>query len=56
LIKNFDPTWVFMEISPTPAVSPSQYAEMETFFSGLNFHLYLIDYDLDGHLDIVYVN
>jgi hypothetical protein len=29
---------------------------METFFSGLNFHIYLLDYDMDGYLDIVLPN
>ena len=55
LIKNFDPIWVYLEITPGPIVTDQHYQTLETLYSGsLNFHMYLIDYDLDGHLDIVY--
>jgi|LauGreDrversion4_2_1035121.scaffolds.fasta_scaffold179547_1 hypothetical protein len=45
-----------MEITSGPIVTPSQYHDMETYFSGLSFHIYLIDFDMDGKLDFVLPN
>ena len=53
MIKNFDPTWVLMEVTAAPIVNPQTYQNMETYYSGLSFHLYIIDYDQDGYNDFV---
>jgi hypothetical protein len=45
-----------MEITAGPIVSPQMYQDMETYFSGLNFHAYILDFDKDGYLDFVVPN
>lgn len=32
------------------------YLDMESYFSGLNFHAYILDFDKDGYLDFVLPN
>ena len=56
LVKNFDPLWIYVEITQTPVVTLAHYRIMETFFSGLNFHLYCLDLDQDGFIDLVLPN
>ena len=56
MLKNFDPIWVFMELTQTAIITKEHYQIMETYFSGLNFHVYLLDYDGDGYLDIILPN
>jgi hypothetical protein len=54
VIKNYDPLWVYLEITPSGIVTSEHYLLMETMYSGLNFHMYLVDYDGDGYIDVVY--
>ena len=54
LIKNYDPNWIYMEIT-SAFFSKDQFAIMETY-KGPSFHIYIVDYDKDGYLDIVLPN
>jgi hypothetical protein len=45
-----------MELTQTAIITKEHYQIMETYFSGLNFHVYLLDYDGDGYLDIILPN
>ncbi len=54
LIKNFDPNWMYVELTPNFFTMP-MYLTMERF-SGLSSHLYIVDFDKDGYLDIVLPN
>jgi len=54
VIKNYDPLWVYLDLASWTLVSMEHYIKMETLYSGLDFHLYIVDYDGDGALDIVY--
>jgi hypothetical protein len=48
--------WIYLEITATPVVSVGHYKIMETFFSGINFHMYSLDLDQDGFLDLIFPN
>lgn len=54
LIKNFDPNWVYVEISPT-IITDQIYKAFEKL-SGPPFHIYILDFDKDGYLDIALPN
>jgi hypothetical protein len=48
--------WIYLEITAAPVVSVGHYKIMETFFSGINFHIYTLDLDQDGFLDLIFPN
>ena len=54
LIKNFDPNWMYVEITPN-FFSLQEYITMEKL-SGPSFHIYMVDFDKDGYIDIVMPN
>jgi hypothetical protein len=54
MIKNFDPNWMYVELTPN-FFNIQMYQTMERF-SGVSFHLYIVDFDKDGYVDIVLPN
>jgi hypothetical protein len=54
VIKNYDQNWLYIEVTGV-FVTPPMYITMEKF-SGLSSHLYILDFDKDGYLDIILPN
>lgn len=54
VVRNYEQTWLPIEIT-NAFNSPQTYQAMEKY-SGPSTHIYILDYDKDGFMDIILPN